>query len=125
VDEQSAAILKHRGGRLALFSAAIRTATPQEAVVAGTGGRIRIHPPWWRPHTLTLSRSGKEDETIDAPYTGNGFSHEAQEVMRCLRSGTPESDVMPLDETLAVARVMDELRAQWGLSYPSEQRSAL
>jgi dihydrodiol dehydrogenase / D-xylose 1-dehydrogenase (NADP) len=38
VDEQSAAILKHRRGQLALFSAAIRTATPQEAMVAGTGG---------------------------------------------------------------------------------------
>jgi hypothetical protein len=27
---------------------------------------------------------------------------------------------MPLDETLAIMRVLDALRAQWGVHYPSE-----
>jgi hypothetical protein len=41
--------------------------------------------------------------------------------MRCIRSGAHESDVMPLYETLDIARTMDELRRQWGLVYPGEQ----
>jgi hypothetical protein len=40
--------------------------------------------------------------------------------MRCLREGKTESDVMPLDETLALMRTLDTLRAQWGLRYPGE-----
>jgi len=125
VDEQSAAVLDHGGGRLSVFSAATRTETPQEALIAGTDGRIKIHSPWWRPRTLTISRPGEDDETIEAPYTGNGFAHEALEVMRCLRSGALQSDVMPLEETLEISRAMDELRRQWGLGYPDEQEGAL
>lgn len=123
VDEQFATVLKHDGGRLSVLAAAIRTNTPHKATIMGTEGRIEIHPPWWRPETLTLTRTGHEDETIRAPYTGNGFAHEAEEVMDCLRSGKLESAVMPLDETVAICRVLDELRGQWGLRYPSEQRS--
>ena len=122
VDEQSAAILEHGDGRISTISVAIRTATPQEAMIAGTEGWIKIHPDWWRPDTLTLSRPGEEVETIKAPSTGNGFPHEAAEVMRCIGSGARESDVMPLRETLSMARTMDELRRQWGLVYPGEQQ---
>jgi predicted dehydrogenase len=41
---------------------------------------------------------------------GNGYNYEAAEVTRCIAAGKLESDVMPLDETLAVMRTMDELR---------------
>lgn len=125
VDEQSAAILEHGDGRMSVISIAIRTATPHEAVIAGTEGRIKIHPEWWRPNALTVSRSGEEDETIEVPYTGNGFSHEAAEVMRCVRAGELQSDVMPLRESLEISRTMDELRRQWGLVYPGEQRGEI
>ncbi len=40
--------------------------------------------------------------------------------MDCLRDGRTESDAMPLDETLAIMRTMDQIRAQWGLRYPME-----
>ena len=125
VDEQSAAILEHGDGRMSTISIAIRTATPHEAVIAGTDGRIKIHSEWWRSNALTLSRPGKKDETIEIPYTGNGFPHEAAEVMRCVRSDELQSNVMPLRETLEVSRTMDELRRQWGLVYPVEQRGEI
>jgi predicted dehydrogenase len=125
VDEQSAAILEHGDGRISTISIAIRTAIPQEAMIAGTEGWINIHPEWWKPDTLTISRPGTENETVKASYTGNGFPHEAAEVMRCIRSGARESDVMPLRETLGIARTMDELRRQWGLVYPGEQGDGL
>jgi predicted dehydrogenase len=121
VDEQSAAILEHGQGCISTISIATRTATPQEATIAGTEGRIRIHPEWWKPTVMTHSRPGKADETIEVLYKGNGFPHEAAEVMRCIRSGAHECDVMPPHETLDIARTMDELRSQWGLVYPGEQ----
>ena len=121
VDEQAAMILEHEAGRLSTLSIGIRTATPQEATIAGTEGYVKIHSPWWRPTTMTISRPGEEDETVEAPITGNGFNYEAAEVMRCLDEGKTESAVMPLDETLSVMRAMDELRGAWGLRYPSEE----
>jgi predicted dehydrogenase len=124
VDEQAAMILEHEAGRLSNLSIGIRTATPQEATILGTEGYLKIQAPWWRPITMTISRPGREDETVEAPITGNGFNYEAAEVMRCLDEGRTESGIMPLDETLSVMGTMDDLRAAWGLRYPSEEALA-
>jgi predicted dehydrogenase len=120
VDEQSAFILGYAGGQLAMLSTAVRTQTPQEATIIGTEGWIRVHSKFWCPHTLTLAVKGKDEQVIKLPYEGNGYNYQAVEVGNCLRAGKLESDVMPLDETLAIMRTMDAIRAQWGLKYPME-----
>lgn len=119
VDEQMAATLSYAGGQLALLSAAVRTNTPQEAVISGTEGGLRVPRHFWCPTRLTLERYGNEEE-ITFPKEGNGFNYEIAAVMDCLRAGRPESDVMPLEESLAIARTMDALRRKWGLQYPME-----
>lgn len=121
VDEQASVILEHEGGRLASLSIGIRTATPQEVTIMGTDGYLRVHSPWWRPTSMTISRPGEGTETVEAPVSGNGFNYEAAEVMRCLEAGATESEIMPLDETLSVMRTMDGVRAAWGLRYPGEE----
>jgi len=121
VDEQASVVLEHEGGRLANLSIGIRTATPQEATIMGTEGYLRIHSPWWRPTSMTISGPDEESEIVEAPVSGNGFNYEAAEVMRRLENGKTESDIMPLDETLSVMRTMDGIRAAWGLRYPSEE----
>jgi predicted dehydrogenase len=120
VDERAAVILGYDAGQLAVLSTAIRTDTPIEAVLMGSEGQIRIHSPWFHGTELTLSAKSRKDKTIRLPYKGNGYTHEAIEVMRCLREGRRESGVMPLDETLAITKTLDAIRAQWGLRYPME-----
>ena len=122
VDEQSAMLLEYSGGRMAQLSCAIRTTTHHEASFFGTEGRLRLEAPWWRGTALTVwMRPGPEGgETSHHPYEGNGYQHEAAEVMACLRAGKLESDIMPLDETLSLMETLDAVRAQWGLVYPME-----
>ena len=121
VDENSAMILGYEGGALTTICAAIRTSTPQQAVLNGTLGRITLHPPFWFPERLTLEVYGKETTEMTLPMNGNGFNHEAAEVARCIDAGQLESEIMPLDESLALMQTMDEIRAQWGLRYPMEE----
>jgi predicted dehydrogenase len=120
VDEQAAMMLGYPGGQLALLSTGVRTRSPQEAVIMGTEGFIRVPPRWWIPTTLIIDRPNQPPETVEIPYVGNGYNYEADEVHRCLLAGKTESDVMPLDETLAVMQTMDTIRGQWGLTYPME-----
>ena len=120
VDEQAGMVLSYPGGQLAVLSTAIRTTTPQEALILGTEGYIRVQSPWWHSTRLTLVRPKQSDEVIEAPMQGIGYQYEATEVGRCLRAGRMESEVMPLDETVAVLTTLDELRRQWGLKYPME-----
>lgn len=120
VDEEAAMVLSHAQGQSAVLSTAIRVDTAHEAIISGTSGRIRIHRPWWRPAAMTISREGCSDELTEFPFAGNGYQFEAAEVMRCLRAGKLESNLMPLDETLSIMRTLDAIRAQWGLKYPMD-----
>ena len=62
---------------------------------------------------MTLTKPGQDDQTIEVPFKGNGYAHEAEEVGRCLREGLTESQTIPLDETLAIMQTMDAVLAQW------------
>ena len=116
VDEQTAMVLKYDRGQIASLTCAVRTPSPQGARIDGTEGTIEI-PAFWRAPVARLIRP-KEDP-VEA--TGDfGFQYEIAEAMSCLAAGQTESPQMPLDETLAIAETMDEVRRQIGLRYPFE-----
>ena len=110
-------VLHHPGGRLGVIKAAIRTGLSCSARISGTDGWIEVPPFMHAPDHLVVGAAGAT-ERIDAPWEGEGLRFQAIEVHRCLREGLTESPVMPLDETLALAGTLDEIRAQIGLTYP-------
>jgi hypothetical protein len=57
---------------------------------------------------------------ITAAIRGNGYNYQADEVVRCLRAGRKQSDIMPLSETLSIMATLDGLRGSLGLRYPME-----
>ncbi|HEX3046467.1 MAG TPA: Gfo/Idh/MocA family oxidoreductase [Bacillota bacterium] len=119
VDEQNALIFEYQTGALALLSSAVQTNTQKDTYIYGTAGYIHIPGTWWAKSAF-LWQNETLVETCQAPYTGNGYYHEAAAVMADLRSGKLENDLIPLDETLAVIKTLDEIRAQWGFRYPTE-----
>jgi predicted dehydrogenase len=120
VDENSGMLLHFPGGEVGVLSTSIQTTTPWTATLLGSGGKLEIHSPWWRPKTLTVYRNGKDAETLEFPFTGEGFQFEAMHVAACLRAGKTESEINPLDGSLAVMKTLDALRAQMGIKYPME-----
>jgi predicted dehydrogenase len=118
VDEQVAAVLHHAGG-LGVVKAAIRAGMACTARISGTDGWISIPALMHCPNSFTVSTSAGAEE-IDGSYVGNGLRFEIEEVHRCLAAGALESATMPLDETLALAEVLDAIRAQVGVVYPGE-----
>ena len=117
VDEQVAAVLRHAGGTLGVVKAALRVGMTCTARVSGTAGAIAIPALMHCPNSITvMSADGVEE--IDGTYEGNGLRFEIEEVHRCLAAGRQESDVMPLDESIALATTLDAIRAQIGLVFP-------
>ena len=100
--------------RVAAMTAAVRTETPQEAVICGTRGTVRI-PSFWCPDRLI--HDGRE---IRFDIAGNGYHYQAIEVARCLAEGQTESPTLSLDETVEIMETLDRVRAPWGLRYPGE-----
>ena len=67
-----------------------------------------------------LSLNSSCDNSYSIPYVGSGHQYEAEEVVRCLKMGKLESDLMPLDDTIEIIRIMDQIRAQLDIRYPHE-----
>jgi predicted dehydrogenase len=115
VDELVTAVTHHPGDGLGIAKAALRVGLSCEARIAGTDGWI--HLPAFMHCPLSLDLGG---EVIDAPFEGEGLRFQVEEIHRCVADGLLESPVMPLSETVALAEVMDDIRAQLGVAYPDE-----
>jgi predicted dehydrogenase len=120
VDEHDAFLLQHDDEAIACLHVSLRASASPEILLLGERGKIRVHAPLFAPRRLTLSRTGSDDQTIDLPFEGNGYQFEAMEAAKNIRAGKTESNLMPLDETLAIMRTMDEIRRQINLTYPME-----
>lgn len=120
VDVQDALTFEYDGGGMAVMHITLKAQIPPEFAVFGSAGRIRVHPPLFRPTRLTLTRPGRDDEIIEMPLEGNGWNYQAVEVQACMHAGKTESAVMPLDETLAIMQTLDRVRALWNFKYPFE-----
>ncbi len=119
VDEQNTILLGYENGAMATLTSAVRTSTLHEAHIVGTDGTISIPTHFWKAEKAVL-KAGEREEEVNIKPMGNGYNYEAAEVGRCLNEGLLESPTMPLDETIALMKILDAIRADWGLKYPME-----
>lgn len=120
VDEQNSMILKFNSGALAQLSSAVVAKVGENAIIIGDKGRIEI-PTFWKADQATLyNAKGEMAEHFIEDKRINGYEFEAMEVNQCIREGLIESGTLPLKDTLDIMRVMDSMRANWGLKYPQE-----
>jgi predicted dehydrogenase len=112
--------MKHAGGALSICSCSLRARSPCELTVSGTLGSVRMDAMFHLAKSITLTLADGVKRTIATPFLGNGYVHEAIEAGRCLRAGLTESPHMLHDDTLALMRLLDTIRAQIGVSYPAD-----
>lgn len=119
-DESCEALFGYPDGRSALFSSTLACRTPTEAVIAGTGGIIKIPGSWFKNDHLILQKGEEAAETICPEPVTNGFEFEIRETMACLDKGLIESPRMPHAFSLMMSRVMDKIREQCGIMYEED-----
>jgi hypothetical protein len=118
-DEQVAAVLRHASGKLGVVKAATRVDFACTARISGSEGAIEFPAPAHCPRAYTvITRAGVK--TVECGFAGNGLHFEIAEVHRCIAAGLTESPVMPLDETVALATVLESIRRILGVRYPGE-----
>ena len=121
VDIQTAFTMKHTGGGMSVSSCSLAARTPAELTASGPLGYVRMNTMFHRASSISVVLADGSSRTVDTPYLGNGYVHEAIEAGRCLREGLLESPGMPLDETLALMGVLDTIRGQIGLHYDADK----
>ena len=124
VDWEVGLLLGYEDGRAAALLGSLRGHTPGAARIHGTKGWIDVPPRFHHPKRIVLSRPGKEPEEIVRPPIGDGYAHELIEVTEGVRAGRTESAVMPLDDTIAVQRILNGAAERLGV-FHSEDPSAM
>lgn len=127
-DESASLSLTYPGGRTATLVTHSRVNLPNEAVIIGTKGTLKLSAPMWTATELVHPDGTKR--TFPLPQGSKhqfnflnsaNFAHEAEHVGECIRSGKTESDLLSLDETLTIAKIMEEARKQIGVVYPQDE----
>jgi predicted dehydrogenase len=125
VDAEAGLLLGYDDGRVATLLISLNHQTPGAARIHGTKGWIDVPPRFHHPHRIVLQRSGHEPETIVRPPLGTGYSHELIEVTEALRAGRTESMIMPLSDTLAVQRILNEACEKLGVFHTEDSYVAV
>lgn len=89
-------------------------------VIAGTEGNLIIDN-INNPQRITVNGPDRTYvETISVPQQITGYEYQFMACREALLTGQTEPEAMPLDETLYVMQLMDQLRQQWGVRYPMD-----
>ena len=89
-------------------------------VIAGTEGNLIIDN-INNPQTITVNGPDRTYiETIRVPQQITGYEYQFNACRQALIEGLLESKEMPLDETLYMMQLMDDLRLKWGIRYPMD-----
>ncbi|XP_062328012.1 trans-1,2-dihydrobenzene-1,2-diol dehydrogenase [Osmerus eperlanus] len=125
VDESIVVTLKFSRSRLAVFTCSVAVDLPNDALIVGTKGTVKVPAHMWCPTSLVVN--GKETQyPVPEPYlplnflNSTGMRYEAEEVRQCLLKGLKESPGMTHSDSLLLAEVMDEARRQVGVVYSQD-----
>jgi predicted dehydrogenase len=130
VDSHAAALLSYpasddRPAATATVVCSLEADLPTSLQVYGSSGRIMINDFFIRPREMLVYRGHHRDvapEVMVTQWPGGGYTFQAQEVMRCLRTGEVESPMVPWRDSLAVSRTLALWQAAVG---DAEEREAL
>ncbi len=105
------------GGHAALIGPLFRPtgvrvvrATARDGMEQGRGGlvgRLRNSALGNRLVQWQQHRAGLAGQRLQTPYAGNGYGAEAAEVQRCVAAGLMESPLMPVADSIELARLID------------------
>lgn len=116
VDERNTHIFEYPDGKAALLTSSFAYYARTQALIAGTKGHIEV-PAFFHAQTFMV-KAGDKTIHYELPFESNGMGYEAMEVMDCIRTGRLQSDIMSMDETVAIMETMDAIRKEYRLVYP-------
>ena len=120
MDLTNAISLRLENGLLANVQSSACCVGDNIGVIAGTEGNLIID----NINNPQLVRVSKRDrvlvEEIAVPQQITGYEYQFLACKKALAKGKLEPEEMPLDETLYIMQLMDELRQKWGVVYPMD-----
>ncbi len=116
-DESTSVIFRFSDGRMAEAYCSFGNMGGISTEIYCEHGNLILTRSRERYQHLIIETPGDSDDRVFTP-PAHGYQYEAAEVMSCLEQGRRESDVVPLSFSLLLARTLDTIRSQTGITYP-------
>lgn len=119
VDEECTMMVKYKNGTTAALYSSVTTQTDTKCEIFGTEGKILIPDRFHGQsgyHIVTQS----ENKWVEAGKIGYGYYHEIEHFNKCIKQNLNESPVMTAQISISLAKMMDKVKLQLGLTYPWE-----
>lgn len=116
VDSFCSMLFDYENDAKAILESTIETDTPTEGFIYGTKGAIKLHRRFHHTNTITLTKDGKET-IFELPHAGIGYIHELEEVTKCILEGLTEHPKLPLDLSMDLVTIIDQVKQKINLHY--------
>lgn len=119
-DDFSVLQLKYPGGQTAHSVQGIGLQMERQAALYFDKATVYL-PDFQTASSMTVKPVEGEAYTIESPFEINGFEYEIREVTRCVRAGKTHSEIFRPEDSVAVLRLMDEIRKSWNMKFSFEK----
>jgi predicted dehydrogenase len=128
VDLAIEATLHWADGRFAQIAASMVGYVEPTASLNGTSGWIDVPAPFWATdrytrHAGSIGEALMSPQTVEFPRDGFGYTPMLRAVTDAVASGLTEHPLHTLDDTLAVARILDDIRSATTAGIPTLENS--
>ncbi len=118
--EQSVAmVFKYKNGALASLSSSFEAWSKNDTELCFTEASLRFSRD--EKEDITILQEKVETQLETPKLKGLGYYLEADHVMNCLDKGLSESPMLPLNFSLELIEVLDEIRKQIDVVYPADK----
>ncbi|WP_438352430.1 Gfo/Idh/MocA family protein [Microbacterium sp. CJ88] len=125
VDTEVASTFTHSSGAISTTLSSSRTAGPNRAYILGTEARIEIDTVWYMPTSFrVIAHDGTVLEEYTSEVEGRGMQFQALAAEEIVADGRRDSELLPIDESIAIMATLDEMRRTIGIRYPTETDNA-
>ena len=120
VDGQDNVMLTYRDGKMATLYTTIHAQTDRRGMINGSLGYIEIENINNYESMKVYDLDRKVIASYEAPKQITGYEYEVRAAIRAIREGKTECEEMPHAETIKMMKLMDRIRADFGIVYPFE-----
>lgn len=120
VDEQNSMTLTYADGRMAVLHSTMCSNTDRRGIIYGTEGYMEIANINNYEGIKIYDLSGKKVASCKRPKQITGYEYEVEACMKALKKNKLECPEMPHAETIRMMKMMDSIRAEWGIKFPFE-----
>ena len=120
VDYCNSVTLTFENGIMAVLHSSMLGLTDREGVIYGENGSFRVHNINNCEGISVYDKQGQFVKEVAVPPQINGYEYEVLACVEAIRNGELECREMSHKDTLQGMKILDTIRAQWGMKYPCE-----